>query len=182
MVANKRKALVSTTIFLALAWAGVAEAQLYSWRDGKGKMSYGSVCPAGATCKIKLSTGGWRTVTPEPTTTSTTTSDSTSTTSSTTTTTTTESTTTTTSSTTTGVAALGWDPVATANLAGYRIYWGTSPGMYFQTHGSGLSVGNVTTFSVGGLNSGTRYYFAATAQDSTGSESGYSNEVFKDIP
>ncbi len=180
MVASKRKILLGTTIFVALACAGVAEAQLYSWRDGKGKMSYGSVCPAGATCKIKLSTGGWKTVPTEPTTTSTTTSGSTSTTGSTTTTTTTDSTSTT--DETVKVASLAWDPVVNANLAGYRLYWGTSAGTYFQVRGSGLSVGNVTTFSVAGLSSGTRYYFAATAQDSSGNESGYSNEVFKDIP
>jgi hypothetical protein len=54
--------------------------------------------------------------------------------------------------------------------------------MYFQDRGSGLSVGNVTTFSLAGLNSGRRYYFVATAQDTMGNESGYSNEVFKDIP
>jgi len=178
MVANNRKILIGTTIFVTLACAGVAEAQLYSWRDGKGKMSYGSVCPAGATCKIKLSTGGWRSVPTEPSTTSTTTSGSTSTTGSTTTTTTTDST----STTTVTVAALAWDPVASANLAGYRLYWGTSPGVYFQLPGSGLSVGNVTNFSLAGLNSGRRYYFAATAQDTTGNESSYSNEVFKDIP
>lgn len=176
MVAHKRKILIGTTVFVTLACAGVAEAQLYSWRDGKGKMSYGSVCPAGATCRIKLSTGGWKTVTTEPSTTSTTTSGSTSTTGSTTTTTTTGSTTTTASTT------LAWDPVVTTNLAGYRIYWGTSAGMYFQDRGLGLSVGNVTTYSLAGLNSGTRYYFVATAQDAMGNESGYSNEVFKDIP
>jgi hypothetical protein len=43
-------------------------------------------------------------------------------------------------------------------------------------------VGNVTTFSLAGLNRGRRYYFVATAQDTMGNESGYSNEVFKDIP
>jgi hypothetical protein len=80
------------------------------------------------------------------------------------------------------VAALAWDPVATGNLAGYRLYWGTSPGVYFQSPGSGLSVGDVTNYSLAGLNSGTRYYFAATAQDTMGNESSYSNEVFKDIP
>jgi len=182
MVANNRKILIGTTIFVTLACAGVAEAQLYSWRDSKGKMSYGSVCPAGATCKIKLSTGGWKTVTTEPSTTSTTTSGSTSTTGSTTTTTTTGSTSTTTENTTATAATLAWDPVVSSNLAGYRLYWGTSPGVYFQLPGGGLSVGNVTNFSLAGLNSGRRYYFAATAQDTTGNESSYSNEVFKDIP
>jgi Domain of unknown function (DUF4124) len=123
MVANKRKILVGTTIFVSLACAGVADAQLYSWRDGKGKMHYGSVCPPGATCRIKLSTGGWKTVTPQPSTTSTTTSGSTSTTGSTT---TTGSTSTTGQEITAAVATLAWDLVVNPNLAGYRLYRGTS--------------------------------------------------------
>lgn len=185
MVARNRSLFAGTVIIFTLACAGVAEAEvLYSWRDGKGKMSYGSSCPAGATCKIKLGTGRWKPVT------STTTSSSTSTTTTTTTTTTTEPTTTTTTTeptttTTTQVqstAALAWDPVVNANLAGYRLYYGTRAGIYFQSPGSGLSVGNVTNYSLGGLNSGTRYYFAVTAQDTLSNESGYSNEVFKDIP
>jgi hypothetical protein len=155
MVANKRKILVGTTIFVSLACAGVAEAQLYSWRDGKGKMNYGSVCPAGATCRIKLSTGGWKTVTPQPSTTSTTTSGSTSTTGSTT---TTGSTSTTGQEITAAVATLAWDLVVNPNLVGNQ------------------------RFSLAGLNRGRRYYFVATAQDTMGNESGYSNEVFKDIP
>ena len=82
----------------------------------------------------------------------------------------------------TGAAMLAWDAVVTPNLAGYHIYVGTSTGMYAQPFGSGLNAGNVLTYSVTGLNRGTRYYFAATAFDSMGNESGYSNEVFKDIP
>ena len=72
--------------------------------------------------------------------------------------------------------------MVSANLVGYRIYWGTSPGNYFQSRGGGLYVGDVTAFSVAGLNSGTRYYLVATAQDAMGNESSYSNEVFKDLP
>lgn len=177
MVARKRSLFAGTVIIFTLACAGMAEAEvLYSWRDGKGKMSYGSSCPAGATCKIKLGTGGWKPVT------STTTSSSTSTTTTTTTTTTEPTTTATTTTTGQSTAALAWDPVVNANLAGYRLYYGTRAGIYFQTPGSGLSVGNVTNYSLGGLNSGTRYYFAVTAQDTLSNESGYSNEVFKDIP
>jgi len=43
-------------------------------------------------------------------------------------------------------------------------------------------VGNVTTYTVAGLNRGTRYYFVATAYDAANNESVFSNEVFKDIP
>jgi hypothetical protein len=77
---------------------------------------------------------------------------------------------------------LAWDPVAGPNLAGYRIYYGTSTGMYSHAQGKGLDAGNATTFTATGLNGGTRYYFAATAYDNAGNDTSYSNEVFKDIP
>jgi uncharacterized repeat protein (TIGR02543 family) len=77
---------------------------------------------------------------------------------------------------------LAWDPpVASTNPAGYRLYFGSAPGTYQQPYGQGISVGNVTTYTLMGLSSGT-YYFAATAVDSLGKESAYSNEAFKDIP
>jgi chitodextrinase len=79
-------------------------------------------------------------------------------------------------------ATLQWDAVLFPTLSGYRVYYGTSPGNYQQAAGSGIDAGNVTTFRVTGLSGGTRYYFAVTAYDSSNNESGYSNEVFKDIP
>jgi hypothetical protein len=79
-------------------------------------------------------------------------------------------------------ATLAWDPPAAAtNLSGYRLYYGTAPGTYLQPYGQGISVGNVTTYTLMGLSSGTRYYFAVTTFDSSGNESTYSNEAFKDI-
>ena len=80
-------------------------------------------------------------------------------------------------------ATLAWDAVQAATLSGYRIYYGTSPGLYFQSLGDGLTVSNgVTTYMVTGLSSGTTYYFAVTAFDTSGSESGYSVEASKVIP
>jgi len=81
-----------------------------------------------------------------------------------------------------GTAILAWDPVVATNLSGYRIYYGTAPGTYFQPLGQGINVGNVTTYTVTGLTSGTRYYFAATSVDTSGNESVFSNEVSKDVP
>jgi len=73
--------------------------------------------------------------------------------------------------------------VTAANLSGYRIYYGTAPGTYLQSAGQGLNAGNVTTYTVTGLSSGTRYYFAVAAYDVTSNdESTYSNEVFTVIP
>ena len=81
-----------------------------------------------------------------------------------------------------GIAILAWDAVAATDLSGYRIYYGTAPGTYPQPLGQGLNVGNVASYAVTGLNSGTRYYFAVTAYDTANNESTFSNEVFKDIP
>jgi hypothetical protein len=80
-----------------------------------------------------------------------------------------------------GSAILSWDPVTATNLSGYRVYYGTAPGAYLQPIGQGIEVGNVVTYTVTGLNPGTRYYFVATSVDASGNESEYSNEVFKDI-
>jgi fibronectin type 3 domain-containing protein len=79
-------------------------------------------------------------------------------------------------------ASLTWDAVTAPTLSGYRVYFGTAPGTYLQSPGQGFSVGNVTDYTMIGLASGSRYYFAVTAFDTLGVESPYSNEVFKDIP
>ncbi len=79
-------------------------------------------------------------------------------------------------------ASLAWDSVTAPNLSGYRLYFGSAPGTYLQALGQGTSVGNVTTYTMTGLASATRYYFAVTAFDTLGIESDYSNEIFQDIP
>lgn len=68
------------------------------------------------------------------------------------------------------------DGTALTDLAGYKVYYGTSPGNYTAT----INAGNVTTYMVSGLAPGT-YYFAVTAVNSGGAESGYSNEAGKAI-
>ena len=78
-------------------------------------------------------------------------------------------------------ATLAWDPVLTAGIQGYRVYYGSAPGTYEQLPGQGIDVGNSTSYTVNGLGSGTRYYFVVTAYDGT-TESPPSNEVFKDMP
>lgn len=77
-----------------------------------------------------------------------------------------------------GSAVLEWDPVVATDLAGYRIHYGTTTGSYPSSADAGTS----TTITLNGLTSGRRYYFVVTAVDSSGQESSYSNEVFKDIP
>jgi hypothetical protein len=77
--------------------------------------------------------------------------------------------------TTTGVATLDWQPPtensdgsALTNLAGYTVYYGTSPDSLTQS----LKVTNpgLTAYTVTNLSSGT-WYFAVTSYSSTGVES-----------
>jgi fibronectin type 3 domain-containing protein len=67
-------------------------------------------------------------------------------------------------------------------VTGYKIYWGKSSGVYLQAKDTGIAVGNVLTYTVVGLTSGTAYFFAVTAVDNLGMESSYSNEVTKIMP
>ncbi len=69
--------------------------------------------------------------------------------------------------------ALTWDPNSEPDLAGYEIYYGTESGNYQWN----IDVGNVTNYSVNGLDTGMTYYFVATAYNTGGLQSGYSNEV-----
>jgi len=73
-----------------------------------------------------------------------------------------------------GTASLAWDPVADADLAGYRVYYGTSPGAYTPS----VDVGNVTQTTISGLTDCTTYYFGVKAYDTAANEStAYSNQV-----
>jgi chitodextrinase len=80
-----------------------------------------------------------------------------------------------------GTVNLAWDAVTAPNLIGYRVYYGTAPRTYVQPIGQGL-ISATNTFTAIGLTGGTRYFFAVTATDSLGNESGFSNEVFADVP
>jgi len=68
---------------------------------------------------------------------------------------------------------LEWNPNTEEDLAGYKIYCGTTGGDYDYT----VDVGNQTEYTVTDLEEGLLYYFAATAYDLLGNESDYSNEV-----
>ncbi|MEJ2245913.1 MAG: hypothetical protein P8Y80_07545 [Acidobacteriota bacterium] len=71
-----------------------------------------------------------------------------------------------------GDVSLAWDPSISEDVVGYKIYYGNFSGSYNSFH----TVTNQTSYTVTGLPDGT-YYFAVTAFDSAGNESGYSNEV-----
>jgi hypothetical protein len=65
-----------------------------------------------------------------------------------------------------------------SNLAGYKVYWGTSPGNY----SSSVTLANpgLASYVVGQLTP-AQWHFVVTAYSATGVESGYSNAVSKTI-
>jgi chitinase len=73
---------------------------------------------------------------------------------------------------------LAWDANTEADLAGYKVHYGTASGSY-TVH---TDVHNVTTAVVTGLTAGQTYYFAATAYNAANNESGYSNQVSYSVP
>ncbi len=72
---------------------------------------------------------------------------------------------------------LAWDANSEPDLAGYRLYYGTSSRAYTNVS----NLGNVLSTSVT-LLEGNTYYFAVTAVNTRGGESGYSAEVSHNIP
>ncbi|HSU57070.1 MAG TPA: Ig-like domain-containing protein [Candidatus Dormibacteraeota bacterium] len=64
-----------------------------------------------------------------------------------------------------------WD--ASPDAAGYRIYQGTTS----RSYSSIVDAGNVTQLSPSNLTFGVTYYFTATAYDTNGVESDFSDEV-----
>lgn len=81
----------------------------------------------------------------------------------------------------TGSATLTWSPPSTyadgtplTDLAGFKVYYGTAPGVY-----QSINVGATDSYEVTGLAVGQTYYFTVTAYDASGSESNYSDVISK---
>lgn len=86
----------------------------------------------------------------------------------------------------TGAATLHWEPpteredgTPLTNLDGYRLLWGQTSGDY--TEEVRIDNAGVTSYVVDNLNPGT-WYFAMTAIDTDGLESGLSEETSRVIP
>jgi hypothetical protein len=85
-----------------------------------------------------------------------------------------------------GSATLDWtaptqneDGSDLTDLAGYKLYWGTTPGSY--PNSATIDNPSVTTYVVDNLSPGT-YEFVATSYNTAGVESRYSGAATKVIP
>ena len=82
----------------------------------------------------------------------------------------------------TNSAALSWDANSESDLAGYKIYYGVQSGNLMTVVDVGLTATPTTPqYIVTVPVAGTTYYFAVTAYDLNGNESGASNEASKGI-
>jgi len=68
---------------------------------------------------------------------------------------------------------LAWDQNSESDIAGYRVYYGQESHSYTNV----VDVGNYTSCVIAELEDGETYYFAATAYNTDGFESDYSNEI-----
>ncbi len=75
---------------------------------------------------------------------------------------------------------LQWDPNSESDLAGYNIYRSGNSGWGYTKLNSGLIT--TTTYVDGAVSPGQTYYYVCTAVNTSGAESGYSNEVSATIP
>ena len=82
------------------------------------------------------------------------------------------------SSTFAATVNLAWERSTGPNIAGYKMHYGTSSRDYSYN----VNVGNHTSCSLSGLQEGKRYYFAATAYNTSNVESDYSSEVYYTVP
>jgi len=70
-------------------------------------------------------------------------------------------------------ARLAWDRNPEPDIAGYRVYYGTTSGSYYYD----VDVGPATSCAISGLDARTIYYLAVKAYNSLGDLSDYSAEI-----
>lgn len=84
-------------------------------------------------------------------------------------------------STTQHIVDLNWNNSSSANISGYNVYRGTnSSGPYSKINSVGLIAS--TLYTDASVKSGQTYYYVVTAVDSSGAESGYSNQTQAVVP
>ncbi len=77
-----------------------------------------------------------------------------------------------------GSVKLAWNPNPETDIAGYKLSYGTSPGVHTLTQ----NTGNVTTTTVDGLSEGQTYYFVLRAVNTSGLESDPTGEISHTVP
>ena len=88
-----------------------------------------------------------------------------------------------------GTATISWNANTESDLAGYRIYYGTSPRTDKCPPGgypSKIDAGKTDTpdkpsYKIENLENGKTFYFSVTSFDSSGNESCFSDEIDKAI-
>ena len=79
------------------------------------------------------------------------------------------------------VIALSWTASAASNITGYNVYRATvSGGPYSRINSGGLVAASL--YDDGMVKSGTTYFYVVTTVNSSGVESGYSNQVKAVVP
>src|SRR6185436_3878524 len=79
------------------------------------------------------------------------------------------------------IVDLSWNLSTSPNTSGYNVYRGTtSAGPYSKINSGGLVASSLYTDS--NVSSGHTYYYVVTAVDSSGAESGYSNQTQAVVP
>jgi len=85
-----------------------------------------------------------------------------------------------------GTATLSWNKGQDADLAGYKIYYGTSPRKDNCPKESGynnyIDIDNSPSYIIKNLKKGKTYYFSVSSYDKSGNESCFAEEVKKSIP
>src|SRR5262245_53481999 len=76
---------------------------------------------------------------------------------------------------------LAWDPSPDSSVAGYNIYRSQQSGVY-STPVNGSNIVTTTSFADSGVHSGITYYYVVTAVNTSGVQSGYSNEILATVP
>ena len=80
----------------------------------------------------------------------------------------------------TGNVTLTWTANRESDLAGYKVYVGMASGTY-SFPGSAFVIGKITSYTVSNLPKGQTYFFAISAYDNAGNESGLSAELSKSL-
>lgn len=78
--------------------------------------------------------------------------------------------------------ALLWTASTSAGVTGYYVYRGTTAGQYTKLNPTAPVSATQLTFTDTNVQSGTTYYYAVSAVDSSNVESSYSNQAMATIP